>query len=212
MIVVALGETELREDALHVLRYRSLGNPEATGDSGIGAALGHQRKHLALARGQVGERVVDALRRDELLNEGRVDDRPAPDDALERLEEVVHIRDSTLQQVSASPATGEEGHRVLDLDVGRKDENPYLGILRADCIRHLEPFGRVRGRHADVDDQQVRLVLAAGPKRARAIACLGDNVVAGALEQAGKPFSKQHVVVGDNDPSGRRAAHLRKYP
>ena len=179
--------------------------------TGVRATLGHQREHLALARRQLVEWVIDAPRRDELLNERRVDDRTAFDDALERLEEVVHVRDATLQQIPASLATGEEIHRVLDLHVGRENEDPHVGILRADGVRRLEPFRRVCGWHADVDDQQVRLVLAACPKRGHTIACLSDDVEARALEQAGKPFSEEDVVVGNHDPSGRRAAHLWKY-
>ncbi len=49
-------------------------------------------------------------------------------------------------------------------------------------------------------------------KRGNTIACLSDDVEARALEQAGKPFSEEDIVVGNHDPSGRRAAHLWKYP
>jgi hypothetical protein len=61
------------------------------------------------------------------------------------------------------------------------------------------------GWHPDVDEQQVGLLLAAGPNRGRTITGLSDDVEARALEQAGKPFPKQHVVVGQDDT--RRAGN-----
>ncbi len=211
MIVIAPCETELGEDAADVLGDRAFGHPQTTGNSGVRATFGHKREHLALARRQLIERVVDALGRDELLNQRWVDDRTAPDDAFERLNEVVHVRDATLQQVPASLATGEETHRVLKLDMGRENENSRVRILRANRVRRLETLRRLCRWHADIDDQQVRLVLAAGPDRGQPVARLSDNVVTRALEQAGDPLPKQHVVVGNHDTSGGRAAHLRKY-
>src|SRR5262249_26180115 len=131
-----------------------------------------------------------AARRDELLHEGRVDDGTTLDDALERLEKVVHIRDAALQQISAPLAADEEIHRMLYFDVGREHEYPEARILRAYRVRRLETFRRVCRRHADVDDQQVGLVLAARPNRGRPIVGLSDNVEARALQEAGKPFPK----------------------
>ena len=97
MIVVGLRETKLGEDAVDMLGDCSLGDPQTAGDPGIGSALGHQREHFAFARRQLIERIVDPPRRDKLLNERRVNDRPASDDVLEGLEEVVHVRDATFQ-------------------------------------------------------------------------------------------------------------------
>ena len=62
VMVVRLGQPKLREDAVHVLLNGSLGDPQAPGDAGIGAPLGHQREHVALARGELLERIVEARR------------------------------------------------------------------------------------------------------------------------------------------------------
>jgi hypothetical protein len=77
-------------------------------------------------------------------------------------------------------------------------------------VRRLETFRRVCGWHPDVDEQQVGLVLAACPNRGHTIVCLSDYVEARALEQAGKPFPKQHVVVGQND-TRRAGDHSADY-
>src|SRR5690349_13373049 len=103
MIVIALGEAELGEDALHVLRHRSFGDPQPTGNPRVGSAFGHEGENVALARRQAGKRIVDPTRRDELLYEHRIDDRTSLDDALDRLQEVVDVRDATLQQIPVSP-------------------------------------------------------------------------------------------------------------
>jgi hypothetical protein len=51
-----------------------------------------------LRGGEVLERIVDSPGGDELLHEGRVDDRCAFDDSLERFDELVHVGHATLQQ------------------------------------------------------------------------------------------------------------------
>ena len=73
VIVAGLGQAELRQDAVHVLLDGSLGDPEAAPNAGIGAPFGHQRKHVALARSELLERIIDVPRRDELLNQRGVD-------------------------------------------------------------------------------------------------------------------------------------------
>ncbi len=74
----AAGEPELPEDARHVLLDRPLGDHDETlGDALVRAALGHELEHLALARRQVGERIVAAAPADELRDDGRVERRAA---------------------------------------------------------------------------------------------------------------------------------------
>src|SRR3712207_6900001 len=50
----------LPEDARDVLLHGALGDHEVRGDGGVRAALRHQLEHLALARGELLERVVAA--------------------------------------------------------------------------------------------------------------------------------------------------------
>jgi CheY-like chemotaxis protein len=59
VIVVGVGQPELRQDAVHVLLDGPLGDPQAPADARIGAPLGHLLEHIALAAGERLERVVD---------------------------------------------------------------------------------------------------------------------------------------------------------
>src|SRR4051812_19721846 len=93
-----------------------LRDPQTTRDAGVRAALGHEREHLALARREHVERVLDPPGGDELLHERGIDDRSSSDDPLERLDEVVDVRDAALQEVAAALAAGEQVCRLLDLD------------------------------------------------------------------------------------------------
>src|SRR3954452_13567043 len=82
VVFVRLGQAELRKDAVHMLLDGSLGDPESPADAGVGAPFGHQREHVALASGEVLERIVGIPHRHELLDESRVDDRAATGDSF----------------------------------------------------------------------------------------------------------------------------------
>src|SRR3954447_647777 len=99
VVVAGLGQAELRQDAVHVLLNGSLRDPEAPADAGIGAPLGHQREHLALATGELLERILDIPRRHELLNQTGVDDRTTTTYSPQGVEELVDIGNATLEQV-----------------------------------------------------------------------------------------------------------------
>ena len=64
-----------------------------------------------------------------------------------------------------------------------------------------KPFRRVRGRHPDVDDHQLRLVLAHKREKVIGVARLADDLEVRALEQAREPFAQEDVVVGNDDAS-----------
>jgi hypothetical protein len=53
-------QLELREDPGHVLLDGAFGDHQLLGDRRVGAALGHQPEHLALARRQLLQRVLAA--------------------------------------------------------------------------------------------------------------------------------------------------------
>ena len=195
VIVPGLREAKLGEDAVNVLLHRSLCDPEEAGDAGVGPSLRHERKHLPLPRAQVRERVLDPARGDELLDESRIHDRGAADDPLQRLEELVHIRDPALEQIADSLTAGQKLHRVLHLDVGREDEDARLGKRLADRPRRLETLSRMSRRHSDVDEHQVGPVLADQVEQLHPVAGLPYHLELGALEQAGDALSKQDVVV-----------------
>ena len=135
MVVSRLRQTKLGEDVAHMLLHRSLGEPELPGDPRVRATFGHQRQHLALACGQLRERIISLPSPDQCLDESRVDDGSASRDALHRLDEFVHVQDATFEQV-ADPLSGREQLRcLLDLDMSREDEDPGLRKLLADRVR-----------------------------------------------------------------------------
>ena len=70
-------------------------------------------EHLALARGQLGERIVLPAAAEELRDHVRVDRRPAASDAPHCLEEVVDLEHAVLEEVAeALRALAEERERV----------------------------------------------------------------------------------------------------
>ena len=73
-----------------------------------------------------------------------------------------------------SPA-GEQLHRLVDLDVRRQHQDAGARKLGADHARGLEPLGLMVRRHADVDDYEVRLVLAHQLEQRGSVACLPDH-------------------------------------
>ena len=50
VILSSLGHLQLAQDAADVLLHGALGHPQLACDTGVGAALGHEREDLALAR------------------------------------------------------------------------------------------------------------------------------------------------------------------
>jgi hypothetical protein len=195
---------------VHVLLDRALGDPELMGDAGVRAALRHEREHFPLARREVLERILNAAGGDELLDEGRIDDRCAVDDPLEGLGELVDVRDAALQQVAAPLAAREQVGRLLDLDMRGEHENRRLGQLFADLAGGVEALDRMGGRHTDVDDGEVGPVLPNELDQVRRVARLAHDLEARALEQAGQALAEEDVVVGEHH-SGPGRVHARDY-
>ena len=72
-----------------------------------------------------GKRIVTALGRYQLLHQRGVYDTGPFGDALKRVDEVGHIGDPALEQVSDAAPTGQQLHCVLDVDM-REDARPLL--------------------------------------------------------------------------------------
>ena len=205
-----------------MLLDRALGHPQQLRDPGVGASLGHQLQDLALTRGQCGERVLDALRGDELPDQRRVDDAAAGGDPLDRLAEVIDLGDPAFEQVTDPVTFGQQVHRPVHLDVGREHEDRDLRELGADRLRRLEPLGRVRRRHPDVEHHQVRRARADEPQQLRRVSCQTGDFERRPSEQAGDALAQQDIVVGDHHPNVlhdggrhsdiRRARHLWVHP
>jgi PAS domain S-box-containing protein len=211
VVLIGLRQVEFLQNMPYVLLDGSLGDPQAAGDPGVRAAFGHQGQHLLLARTEALQGVVVPRRGDQFLNQGRVDDRPPLDDAVERLDEVVHVGDAVLQQVTAPASGADQVHRLLDLDVGGKHQDGHVGKLRADHPGRLEALGRVAGWHPDVDDGKVGLLFADNGQQAGRVAGLADDGEAGALEKACQGFAEQNVIVGQGNTNSHHWIIFRSH-
>lgn len=176
MVVLGLRQPELGQDVPDVFFDRSFGEPELGGDAGIRATFGHQRQHLSLARGEVFERIVAATSLDQRLDETRVNNGSARRDPSQRVDELVHVQDATLEQVADPIAGREELARLLDLDMCRQDEDARVGMLFANRLCRDEPLGRMRGRHPNIDDHELGLVFADELEELAGVAGLADHL------------------------------------
>ena len=73
-------------------------------------------------------------------------------------------------------------------------------MLLADRLRGPQALVGVRGRHADVDDRDVGVLLADRGEELRGIAGLGNDLESGLGEQAGHAFPHEDRIVRDRDP------------
>ena len=165
-------EVELGEDRGDVLLDRALGDHERRGDRGVGAALGHQPEHLALARGQRLERVLAAAAAEQQRDDLGVERRAAAGDAADGVGEGVDVGDAVLEQVAgALRRLRQQLERVGLLDVLREHEHADAGVLGADLVRRAQPLVGVRGRHRARRRRRrrdgARRPCAAGPRRLR---------------------------------------------
>src|SRR5689334_8767902 len=68
MIVSRRRQSQLAQDAPHVLLDGSLGNPQLLRYAVVRPPFGHQGEHLAFARGELRERICAIALRDQFLN------------------------------------------------------------------------------------------------------------------------------------------------
>src|SRR6266511_2980355 len=205
-------EAELPEDAGDVLLDGALGDDEAFRDRLVRPSLGHQFEYLALARRQIAERVVAPPAADEPRDDRGVERGAALRDSADSRAELVDVGDPILEQIADSLGTlGQELHRVAGFDVLREHEHTRPGVLLADLLRGLQSLVRVRRRHADVDDRDVRPVRAHLEQELLAVARLTDDLEASLLEQPRDPLAQEHRVLGQHHTQAfglRSSAHL----
>src|SRR3954454_24875312 len=206
VLVLALAQPELHEDVADVALHGAVGEPQALRDPGVGQPLGHQRQHLALARGELGQRVLD-----EAGHHLRVERGPAPGDPAGRVEEVVHGEHAVLEQV-AEPALRDQRHGVLGLEVLGEQQDADLRSLLADPPRRARALVGERRRHADVDDRDVGGVLLDGPEQRVAVPHVGDDLLAGVREQPGEARPQEDLVLGEDYAHGSSAATVVPAP
>ena len=201
MIVRGLRERQLAQDAADMLMDGAFADPELAGDTGVRPAFGHELEDFALAGREVTKGISHSPGGDELLHQPRVDDRTAVGDPLERLKKVTHLGDPALQQVADTAPFGEQAHRSVDLDMRREDEDADLREVGADCLRGIEPLGRMGGRHANVEHDQLWTVLANQSHQLGHIARQTDNLKSRRFEEAGNALAQEDIVVCDDHSS-----------
>ncbi len=170
------------------------------GDRAVGAALGHQPQHLALARRELRQRVVAAAAAHQLRDDRRIERRAALGDAAHGGGELVDVRDAVLEQVAhALGRVLQQLERVGRLDVLREDEHADGRPLGADRLRRNQALVRVRRRHADVDHCDVGLVHAHLAHQVVCGAGLRHHVEAAVREQARHALAEEHRVISQHD-------------
>ena len=97
---------------------------------------------------------------------------------------------------------GQELHRLVDLHVGRQHQDADVRELPSDRHGGLEALGVVTGGHADVDDDEVGLLLADQANQLLRVTASTRDLEPGAHQQPGDSFTEQDVVVGHHDPRG----------
>jgi hypothetical protein len=114
VVVLAHRETQLRQDATHVLFNGALRDPKALRYSAVRPALRHERKHLALPARKLAEGIVSPLA-NQLSDQSGVKNRAATCYPLDGVKEVGCVHDPVLQQVADSLPCGQQIHGRLDL-------------------------------------------------------------------------------------------------
>jgi hypothetical protein len=89
--------------------------------------------------------------------------------------------------------------------MGGKNEDRRFGELLPNLVRGFETFVRVAGRHPDVDDCKIGLVLLNERHQPRSVVSLARDLEAGPLEQARQTLAEEDVVVGEDNPWGTLA-------
>ena len=122
------------------------------------------------------------------------------------------MRRGPQQVAEALGALGEQLHGEADLQVLGEDQNAGFGPLSTDLAGRLQALVRVRRRHPDVDDGDVRPVCGDGGEELVGVGALRDHVDAAFAEQGGEPFADQDRVVGDYDAHGSSAVSVVPRP
>ena len=134
---------------------------------------------------------------------------PPPTTSSSAVEERVDVGHPVLEQVAdAAGAVGEQLVGVGHLDVLREHQHRRPGHRLPRLDGGPQPLVGVRRRHPDVDDGDVRAVLAHRPDERGAVADRGDHLGAGLLEQPDQALAEEDRVLGQDSP----ARQLRREP
>jgi hypothetical protein len=133
-----------------------------------------------------------------------------PSDSGQRAGEFIQAGYRVLEQVADTPGCGREQlDRLVDLGVGRQQQDADGRELIADLKCGADALRGVGRRHADVDDRHVGLVLLDGAQQQRRVAGLREDLYAGPPEQISERLAEQGPVVGQDHPQRHGAATSR---
>jgi len=99
--------------------------------------------------------------------------------------------------------------RMAGLDVLGEDEDANVGMLAFQLDGGLQPFGGVRRRHADVDDDGVGLVGSHCGQQTGGVRELSDDVDALIGQQSGDAGTHEARIVDEHDA---QRIHRRMMP
>ena len=189
---------------------RTFGDEKSFGQSAIRHPLGDQPKHFPFALGELGERIFLTAASQEPRDDGRIDHGFAVHDATQRIDNVRYVEYTLFEEIPHSRGMLlHKSHRVAGFNVLRENEHPNLRVLGSDRLRGDETFVRIRWRHPDIYDCDVRLIPADVAKQAVGVFCLAHHVDAGVLEKVDNSFSGKQDVVCNDYAHGISACRLR---
>ena len=153
-------QVELPEDVAHVRLDGLRGHPEPLIPRSVSPSA-ISSEHLALSPGQLVERAP--ARGDGpsswVTSSGSTTVSPVATRSKSR-DELACVEDTILQQVAAVPLPRvHEAERIGRLHVLGEHEDADRRMVGANRLRGAETLVGVRGRHTDVDDRDVGLVL-----------------------------------------------------
>ena len=187
-------QSELRQDAGHVVLHGLLREEHLLPDLPVGQALGDVREQLELLLGELGELwgrarwVADPVQHPR--GERGVDERVAGGHLPHRRDQVVAL--DLLQDVPGG-ARHDRGEQRLVVVVRRQDQRLDVRVDRADRTAHLDP-GPVR--EASVEDRHVRTHRRDPVRGVHGGSGLAHDLdVPGALQKRAQPLTHDLVVI-----------------
>jgi hypothetical protein len=118
VIGIGRGQSQLGEDAGHVLRDRSIADHESHGDGGVGAALSHELEDCPLARRNRLERPAVRLAHEQLTDHFGFQDHASAGHPGRGFGECFEILDAIFEQVAHAAAAIRQ-----ELDVQRNADS-----------------------------------------------------------------------------------------
>ena len=147
------------------------------------------------ARRQHCQRIVTAPSGHQLLHHRRVNHRRALCYPSQGVDKIGDIGDPALEQISDAAATGQQLHRMLDVDMRRQHQNPGVGQFLANHPGCLQALGGMSGRHPDIHHHHIGAGFAHQGEQLDSVADLADDGEPRAVQQAGQTFAQEGLVV-----------------